>query len=189
MRVQRIICRGIFGAFLVAPALMAQPASTGQPVHRCVGRNGEIVFSGLDCGADEAAVVPSPSTSTAPAAAQPAACATSVADLRGRIATAIARHDPNALAGLMRWRGVGGGVVDQRLRALTTLVKGPLIAIDGDEPVDDPSQRGGAVPDDDSSATTTDTQLHVRTGSNEANGVRDHTFGTSSVGGCYWLDW
>ena len=189
MRIRRIITSGIVSAFLVAPASMAQSGGNGQPVHRCVGHNGEIVFSGLACSADEAAVAPAPGTSAATAAAQPATCATSVADLRDRIATAIARHDPNALAGLLRWRGVSGGVANQRLRALGGLVKGPLIAIDGDDAADDPPVPGADVPDEDSSGTMPDAQLHVRTGSNEDGGVRDHTFGASSDGGCYWLDW
>lgn len=149
-----------------------------QTVHRCVGRQGEIVFSGLPCTATEAAV----SAMTAPDAPAPVAdatCPATRAELRERIAGAVARSDANALAALMRWRGVGSRAAAERLRAMRELVARPLLAIDagGDEmQTSDTPERSGDV-------------LRVRTGSNETDGVRAHTFGVDVAGGCHWLAW
>ena len=117
---------------------------------------------------------------------QPPACATSAADLRERIAATIAVHDPNALAGLLSWRDVSGGVANQRMRALRTLVRGPLIAIDSEDSGADPAARDAAATADSAPDAA---QLRVRTGSNQDDGTRDHTFGIRIDGGCYWLDW
>jgi len=187
----RVIGCAIMGAVCAASSPRARATdSAGQPVHRCVGRNGEIVFSGLACSADEAAIAPAPSTSAGATPMQPPACATSPANLRERIAATVAVHDPNALAGLLSWRGVSGGVAEQRMRALRTLVKGPLIAIDSDDSGADPATRDAAAPSVDSPDIAPDaTQLRVRTGSNQDDGARDHTFGIRIDGGCYWLDW
>jgi|GEM_PF-1469094 len=149
------------GACWIATCASAQD---GQRVHRCVGRNGEIVFSGLPCNEDASATG---SVGSATQSAPPAdACPTSAADLRERIAGAIARRDANAIAGAMRWRGVRGREANARLAQLRALVREPLLSIDD-----------------------TGSGFEVKTGSNLDVGVRSATFGVDSEGGCFWLTW
>ena len=171
-RAARALRRGTWLALLLSIPL-AQGAESGQRVHRCIGAQGEIVFSGLPCSAGATdASAGDPASAVTPA---PGACAASRKELRDRVMTAIAQHDPNALAGLLRWRGVGN--VDARLRTLRELVQRPLLAIDDD------GEAGG----DASTAPASET-LRVRTGSGDA-GVREQTFGVTVEGGCYWLGW
>jgi hypothetical protein len=153
------------GVFRIASA-----QESGQRVHRCAGAHGEIVFSGLPCTAEATA------GATAPAAADPsanAACPSSPVELRERVAAAIARKDANALAGLVRWRGVDGTEAGSRLAQLRQLVQRPLLAIDADS----------------GEAQTPDGSLRVRTGSNELDGVRELRFGLRLESGCHWLTW
>jgi hypothetical protein len=154
------------GCFAGSPAPAQQ---AGQRVHRCVGAHGEIVFSGLPCTTQSGAVTPAAAT---PASAADAACPASPDELRERIAAAIARRDANALAGLLRWRGVGATEAGSRLAQLRQLARRPLLAIDVDGGAQSP---GGS--------------MRVRTGSNERDGVREHHFGLSLESGCHWLTW
>lgn len=163
------------GWLLVAAVAVLRPAAaqeSGQRVHRCVGAHGEIVFSGLPCATETAAAAQSPVEDTSASAACPA----SPTELRRRIGAALARKDANALAGLIRWRGIGGGEAGSRLGELRQLAQRPLLAIEAD---------GGAP---DPSAPAADA-LRVRTGSNEQDGVREHRFGVLLESGCYWLTW
>lgn len=153
-------------------------ADGSQAVHRCVGRQGEIVFSGLPCTATAAAAAAVVADAPAPAA-DAATCPATREELRERIAGAVARRDANALAALLRWRGVGSRAAAERLRALRELVARPLLAIDtgGDDvPTGEATDRSGDA-------------LRVRTGSNETDGVRSHTFGIDVAGSCLWLAW
>jgi hypothetical protein len=152
----------------------AQDDADGQQVHRCVGRHGEIVFSGLACNASESADYSAGATATTSAAPPADSCPASQQELRDRLAGAIARHDANTIAGMLRWRGVGAAAASERLRALRDLVKFPLLALDV------------AGSDGDAQAAR---GLWVRTGSNTQGGVREHAFGVDLEGGCYWLVW
>jgi len=149
-------------AGITATTLHADEA--GQRVHRCVGRGGEVVFSGLPCNEDAAAAG---SISDATQAAPPVdVCATSAAQLRERVAGAVARHDANTIAGAMRWRGIGGREANARLAQLRALVREPLLSI---------ADNGSG--------------FEVKTGSHLDTGVRSAAFGIDSEGGCYWLTW
>lgn len=164
------------GWLLVAAVAVLRAAAaqeSGQRVHRCVGARGEIVFSGLPCATESAAA-----TTPLPVGGEAAnaTCPTSPAELRQRIGAAIARRDANALAGLIRWRGIGGGEAGSRLGELRQLAQRPLLAIDADG-----GEPGEAAPIGDS--------VRVRTGSNEQDGVREHRFGVLLESGCYWLTW
>lgn len=150
---------------ILLSAADAARAQEGQPVHRCAGKRGEIVFSGVPCtAAPEAAGSIAGVATVAPPSAD--SCPANDAELRERVAAAIARRDPNALAGLMRWHGIGSSAAAQRLRGLRRLAQKPLLAIDGD---------AGA--------------LRVRTGSGDDGGVREISFGIESANGCRWLAW
>ncbi len=168
------------GAALMAGTAVAQSAPAGQTIHRCIGAHGEIVFSGLACTAGTAVNAPASGTDSIAPARPPDTCPTSREALRERISTAIARHDPNALGGLLRWRGVGASAANSRLRALRDLVRRPLLALDGGDS-DDATDAASAIPSGDT--------LRVRTGSNESDGVREHRFGVDVEGTCYWLVW
>ncbi len=135
-------------------------AEGGQTVHRCAGQHGEIAFSGLPCtsGAGTA-----PDIEPALAARS---CPQSGAELRDRVVVAIARRDPNMLAGMLRWGGVGGAAAGSRLQSLRKLAAQPLLAIDD-----------------------VDAGLRVRTGSGSSGGVQEHRFGVSVAAGCHWLTW
>lgn len=170
---KRSIRRAVLAVLLLSVGVpLAHAADGGQRVHRCVGQHGEIVFTGLPCKADP--------TNTGPDTAAPAPtdrCAASRDELRTRIAAAIARRDPNALAGLARWQGIGANAASAHLRTLRELVQRPLLAIDDDGDVGaEAADTGGAA-------------LRVRSGSGDTGGVREYTFGVSVVGGCYWLVW
>lgn len=148
-------------------ACAARASGEGPRVHRCVGRHGEVVFTNLACGSHELAGVSAGAMAGADAAAAPPAdsCPASETDLRERLASAIARHDANTIAGMMHWGGIGGRVAGERLRELRELVRHPLLDLES----------GGG--------------LRVRTGSNTTGGVREHAFGTAYEGGCWWLTW
>lgn len=163
------------GALMIASGAFAQGAPSGQTIHRCIGAHGEIVFSGLACAAGTSANAP-PAADTAAPALSNETCPTSRDALRDRIGAAVARHDPNALASLLRWRGVGTRAASERLRSLRDLVRRPLLAMDGGDATDAP-------------ASANDDSLRVRTGSNESDGVREHRFGVEIEGACYWLVW
>lgn len=149
----------MLAATLVGGATGAR-ADGGQTVHRCAGRHGEIVFSGVPCTSGAVATA-----SIEPALAA-RSCPQSGEELRERVVAAIARHDPNMLAGMLRWGDVGGASADSRLRSLRKLAAQPLLAIEG-------TGRG----------------LRVRTGSGEHGGVQEHRFGMSVAAGCHWLVW
>lgn len=138
-------------------------------MHRCVGAHGEIVFSGLPCTAETAAAT---AGTRAGEAAASAACPASPDELRERIGAAIVRQDANALAGLVRWRGIGAAEAASRMAQLRQLVQRPLLAIDADGGEEAPAG-----------------SLRIRTGSNERDGVREHRFGARIESGCHWLTW
>lgn len=183
-----MLAHRIAACFCFCTALLATVAvagsdyekNNGQNVHRCVGPHGEIAFSGLSCAASES--TGAELSPTAAAAQIPAAdsCPASRSELRERMVAAIARHDPNALAGMLRWRGVGGEAAQARLRTLRDLARRPLLAIDG---------VADAQTDDAEDAVDAAEGLHVRTGGGDSGGVHEHAFGVAMEAGCYWLLW
>ena len=177
----------------------AERAPGGHSIHRCIGEQGELAFSDAPCGADPLAVLtvgsaraedPAPGVSYATYGSPPLAarahlpagtCPVSRRQLRDRIAAAVMVGNANALAGLMRWRGVGSGTAESRLRRLRDLVAHPLLAIESDGVAVDVHDDGlvEAAPAD---------RLRVRTGG-LGSGQREHSFGVSERGRCYWLVW
>jgi len=154
--------RAIASALLLTAGI-SHAQDIGQHVHRCAGQHGEVVFSGLPCAEASLAGV---SAGTNENAVPPAdSCPASYEDLRDRLSAAIARHDANTIAGMLRWRGVGGATANERLRSLRELVRYPLLDLASD---------GG---------------LQVRTGSNTTGGVREHSFGVEEDASCWWLTW
>lgn len=152
-------------AFAAACARAQEGGDDGQRVHRCIGVHGEVVFSGFRCGSNEQSGISVGALDDALPPPPADVCPASPQDLRDRLAAAVARHDANAIAGMLRWRGVGGSEADRRLRELRELVRAPLLSLE---------QGDG---------------LLVRTGSQAGGGVREHAFGIESEAGCWWLDW
>ncbi len=180
MRGEKITKHALLGALLIALATPARAAPDGQTVHRCIGTHGEIVFSGLACSAGTTANASTPGTDSAASTLSIDTCPTSREALHDHISAAITRHDSNALASLLRWRGVGARAASDRLRSLRDLVQRPLLAMDGGD--------AGDITGDTPASANEDT-LRVRTGSNESDGVREHRFGVAVEGACYWLVW
>jgi hypothetical protein len=179
-----------FGLAVVLLASCALARADGQSVHRCIGAQGEIVFSGVPCGTPAPAVAPS-STSpiTSGRAIAPVNCPASVETLRTLIADALARRDANAIAGVMRWDGVGGAAARQRMREIAELAARPMLGIDASGGADLVQAAPDAPEDAEIVQPAPPTTLLVRTGSSEDGGSREHEFGVVHSDGCYWLDW
>jgi hypothetical protein len=158
----------------------ATARAEGQSVHRCIGAQGEIVFSGLPCGAAGATDAPASAPPDIERSMAAPVCPASTDALRTLIAQALARRDANAIAGVLRWDGVGGAEARRRLRELSELATRPLLGID----VDGGDEAAAGEP-----AASLPAALTVRTGSGDDGGTREHEFRISTSGGCYWLDW
>lgn len=176
----------LFALFLCVPLAHAQ---TTQPVYRCIGAQGEPVFSGQPCGTPAAQ---SGQTAAAQASGVSGVCAGSPTALRQAIAQAFAAHDVNQLAGLLLWRGMGQASARATLTSLNAWLKQPLTGIAiasaagpppdaAPEAVHSTSSDGPATV---ASAAPPPTGYTVSTG-----GVDGHTrdFGVVESGDCWWL--
>lgn len=177
MRTRQFLPCGVLTALLMLSVPMAHATDGGQRVHRCLGQHGEVVFTGLPCAADAATA--GAAAEDTPSAVPVDRCAASREELRARIAAAIAQRHPNALAGLLRWRGIGASAATAHLRTLRELAQRPLLGIDDSA---DAAQGEAGI-------RSASDGLRVRTGSGDAGGVREQVFGVSVEGGCYWLAW
>ena len=159
-------------------------ADDGQRVHRCVGEHGEIVFSGLPCRGDARFDARATTSVRDARSAVALTCPRSAEELRSVLGDALARHDTNAVASLVRWDGVGGAEARERLREIADLGARPLLGIELDADVD--AQPSSSDPDD---ASLPPGELIVRTGSSAHGAPREHAFHIGASSGCYWLDW
>ena len=166
-------------------------------IHRCVGADGNPLFTDQTCAALNATPVATPPVAVQPAqgdfaptvsAPAPISCATTVAELRQGMLQAFAARNPNRLAGLMLWNGYGRDAVVADIRSLGSLMQRPLLDIGEaeDEPVE-PSQTGdtAAAPP---SASVAHGQLVVRTASDDGSGASHVArFDVVRRSGCLWL--
>ena len=167
-------------------------------VHRCLGANGEPVFTDQPCGAQEPSVGKSesangiaPATSSAAAsningvqsAGTGAACPRSPQALRERIVLAFNSDDPNTLAGLMDWRGYDRHSANSRLREFKQWLKEPFIGVQFNGPPD-PS---GALPDDADYVAPDPWGVTVLTQPRGEDYTDTRNFGVMQRGGCWWL--
>ncbi|WP_114238868.1 DUF4124 domain-containing protein [Dyella sp. C9] len=183
-----------YGLLLLLLLLSPWGAWAQDGIHRCVGADGNPVFTDQPCAALQATPVastPAPAStaamSVAPAAAlaspPPVLCASSVAALRQSMVDAFATRDPNRLAGLMIWNGYGREAVVSDIRSLGALMQRPLLDI-GEADEDEPAATSSAGPP----RTNGDTQLVVRTASDDGSGVpRETRFSVVRRSGCLWL--
>lgn len=179
----QILC--LLALALCAPLAHAQ----AQPVYRCIGAQGEPVFSGQPCGTP-AAQPGQPATAQAGGVAS--ACAASPGALRQAIAQAFAAHDVNQLAGLLLWRGMGQASARATLASLGAWLQQPLTGIAVASAAGPPPDATPAAAPSTSSANPVSAASTappppgyvVSTG-----GVDGHTrdFGVTESGGCWWL--
>lgn len=183
MRHPVLQCLCLLALALCAPLAHAQAA---QPVYRCIGAQGEPVFSGRPCGTP----APQPgSASAAPTGATGSVCAGSPGALRQAIAQAFAAHDVNQLAGLLLWRGMGQSSARATLSGLSAWLKQPLTGITaagtaGPSPEPQPAGATSSAPPAPATSAAPPTGFAVSTG-----GVDGHTrdFGVVESGACWWL--
>lgn len=170
---------------LVACAPLAH--AQAQPVYRCIGAQGEPVFSGQPCG------TPAPATSNGVPAqgGVGGTCSASPHALRQSIAAAFTRHDVNRLAGLILWQGMDQTSVHNALHELTEWLKQPLAGITiayaaGPPPDNDAAASiAAAVPASAASvASRPPSGFEISTAGGDGN-RRD--FGIVQSGGCWWL--
>ncbi|MET3652100.1 DUF4124 domain-containing protein [Dyella japonica] len=185
--------------FLLPLCAMAQ-----EGIHRCIGPDGNPLFTDQPCAALQATPVntppatPKPSVSQAPsdvttATPPPVSCATSVADLRQGMTDAFAARDPNRLAGLMIWNGYGRDAVVADIRSLGSLMQRPLLDIGTAGEDDDPPATSGdnaetSSPNAASRPAAGGDALIVHTASGDGTGIpRETRFTVVRRSGCLWL--
>jgi len=133
---------------LLSLALLAcaAPAAAQTPIHRCIGANGGAVFTDQPCAALRATPVnpATPTDTPAPSGPLPVLCAANIEELRQSVIDAFARRDSVRMGGLILWDGYGRGAAIADIRALTTLMKQPLLEVD----LPEPAASATALPDD-----------------------------------------
>jgi hypothetical protein len=167
----------------------AAPAAAQSPIHRCIGTNGNAVFTDQPCTALQAtAVNPGvPSTQAAPPTAPPLTlCAASPGELRQSVIDAFASRDANRLAGLVLWDGYGRGAVIAYIRSLAELMKQPLLDVEMSEgTIPATAASAGNAPD---AAPAPDEQLVLHTAASDGGGApRELRFDIVRQAGCLWL--
>jgi hypothetical protein len=117
-------------ALLLLLSSLATALATAQPqIHRCIGADGNPVFTDQPCAALHA----TPLARTAPPASENAAptpavlCATTREALKGAVIDAFANRDANRMAGLMLWGGYGQHAAVADIRALQKIMREPLL--------------------------------------------------------------
>ncbi len=180
---------------LVAFAILCIAHTAHAQVHRCLGADGELVFTDQPCGTQEQSLdAANYANGVAPAASggvtgidtvQLAAtgCPSSPQALRDRIALAFNSDDPNALAGLIDWRGYDRSSANARLREFKRWLQQPLAGIQFDGATD-PS---GAQPGDADYAAPNPTGITVLTQPRGDDVPSSRSFGVMRRGGCWWL--
>jgi len=195
-------------ALLVLPAC----ALAQQDVHRCVGADGNPVFTDQPCAAQQATPVGAKSNAASPRAVQdasptapeshaPLLCAANMDELRQGVVDAFATRDPNRLAGLVLWGGQGQESVVAGIRSMNALMQHTLLNVDGGagepsparSPTDDiydlsRPPEAESPPKPPAAPPAQDRQIVVRTASNDGSGTPQETrFMVVRKSGCLWL--
>lgn len=175
------------------------PAAAQTAIHRCIGANGNPLFTDQPCSALQATPIkpvagPAAGTMTTPL---PVLCAASLAALKQSVIEAFANHDANRMAGLMLWNGYGHGAAVADIRSLSTAMQQSLL--DLGTPDDPASAEADSMP----SADTPDASWNrpvIPTTSSPSDQLILHTSGGAGSGnphelrftivrrsGCLWL--
>ena len=121
--------RRILALLFLVCAMAMLPVFAQTQIHRCVGADGNPVFTDQPC----AALGATPLTRTSPSARQRAdpppavLCATNRAELQRAVIAAFANRDANRMAGLMLWHGYGERAAVADIRALQRVMRAPLL--------------------------------------------------------------
>jgi hypothetical protein len=191
--------------------LLPLSAAAQDGIHRCVGPDGNPLFTDQPCAALQATPVASTSAASATHAAAPqeqavpppVLCASSIPELRQSVIDAFSRHDPNRLAGLMLWSGYGRGAVVADIRSISELMQRPLLDVGeaSEDAAPAPAQSsemgslersmdpaGASAPPTTPSPPPADRQMVVRTAANDGSGLPHEThFAVVRRSGCLWL--
>ncbi len=166
-------------SMVMAAAARLQP----QPIHRCIGRDGEPVFTAKHCADESLVMAPALAGSAAPAGPSMHVCPLSPQELRDRVAAALQERDVNKLAGLMLWNGYSQrGAVDV-LRRLASLVRQPVNGL-ALAPVSADVPTSASVPAPASSVGIPDGPLQLNILAEDGSST---VFTLSDSGGCWWL--
>jgi hypothetical protein len=165
------------------------PVAAQTAIHRCVGANGNPVFTDQPCATlDATPVMRSPTAS--PAAGPPAPvmlCASNASQLKRVVIEAFAERDANRLAAVMLWGGYGTHAAVTDIRALQGIMRRPLLSLTaepaGEEEGDLPVPSGSAP-----ERAPVPTMLVVNTGATgDPEGVQALRFDVIQRAGCLWL--
>jgi hypothetical protein len=179
---------------LAAPLLCLARGAHAQ-IHRCIGAQGEPVFTDQPCGSAELSVDVSSGKlgsndqvgTIAPANRSgsriAATCPRSPQQVRDRISVAFNDDNPNALAGLFDWRGFSHAGADARLKDFSRWLQHPLVGVQFSG-APDPS---GAQPGDADYTPSQPSGLTVLTQASGEAAPEARSFGMVEKGGCWWL--
>ncbi len=176
---------------LALPALAA-PALAQTDIHRCIGANGGAVFTDQPCSAlnatpvSPAAAVASPPRLDSP---PPVLCAATVDELRQSVIAALARRDTTRMAGLILWDGYGRGAAIADIRALTALMKQPLLEVETPQHAKATAPPGDDdffAPDNPSLRAMDQLVLHTSGGAS-GDAASTWRFDIVRQAGCLWL--
>jgi hypothetical protein len=123
--------RRILALLLLLSSLATAPAIAQTQIHRCIGADGNPVFTDQPC----AALSATPLAHTPPPARENATptpavlCATTSDALKRAVIDAFANRDANRLAGLMLWGGYGQHAAVADIRALQKIMREPLLDV------------------------------------------------------------
>ena len=101
-----------------------------QPIHRCLGPDGSIMFSGTPCSEDSLAQGALPEVAAIGDRTPLHLCPLDPDELRARVTDAFLAHDINRLAGLMLWQGYGRHAAVARMQALGSAMREGLLGIE-----------------------------------------------------------
>jgi hypothetical protein len=183
---RRSFCLRLQPLLVIALACTSASAFAQDGIRRCIGENGEPVFSDRPC-TTIAPAIDARATPRDPSSTTTQTCATSASELRERVVDAFAMRNALALSGLLLWDGYGGASATSELQSLARLVVEPLVAVDLDEfdtPASLPSDEGSSVrqrPSERALTIRTARDLdHVPQEARTSFELVDH-------GGCWWL--
>ncbi len=101
-------------------------------IHHCVGADGTPIFTDRTCASLGALSAKHATHPLRPRATRGARhCPLDRQALRMRVVAAFRRHNANALAGLMLWRGYGAAAADTIVQQLAQLMHAPFLGLAG----------------------------------------------------------
>lgn len=176
------------------------PATAQNAIHRCVGADGNPVFTDRVCADVQAtptrpAATPAGAAAPAPGEPPPILCAANLDELKQGVVDAFATRDANRLAGLMLWGGYGSRAVVADIRSLRTLMERPLLDITEPAPLATASDSPDALPAPTGTAASPATAagdpahaLVLRTAASDGTGIAQETYyAVVRSSGCLWL--